>query len=200
MFYLVSKFKKPYTVPKSLSISPNLRLGVPLAPHKIFGPAQVLEFVGINLNTLQMGTCLSVEKTEKLHIAISSLQCCKKRTKYELVSSLSFATRVVAPGHPFLSWLIKLSCTVRKLEHFVYLNQEVLDYLFIWTEFLWHWNGKSFFLEDHLTAALDFELYTNAHGYGAREKDWEHSQLLRLNSKTSIAYQELFPIVVAACV
>ena len=32
---LLSKFKKPYTVPKSLSISPNLKLGVPLAPHKI---------------------------------------------------------------------------------------------------------------------------------------------------------------------
>ena len=78
----------------------------------------------------------------------------------------------------------------------------------MWTEFIQHWNGRSFFLEDHLTAASDFELYTDAsgaHGHGAYYQgqwfrgDWKPSQLPGLNSETSTAYQKLFPIVVAAC-
>ena len=78
----------------------------------------------------------------------------------------------------------------------------------MWTEFLQHWNERSFFLEDHLTAASDFELYTDAsgaYGYGAYYQgqwfwgDWESSQLPGLYSETSTAYQKLFPIVVAAC-
>ena len=165
----------PHKKPTALKLLMEIfeRLGVPLAPHKILGPAQVLEFLGIILDTLQMEARLSAEKTEKLQTVICSLQCHRKCTKRELLSligSLSFATRVVVPGRPFLSRLIKLRCTVRKFEHFVYLNQGVREDLFMWTEFLRHWNGRSFFLEDHLTAAPDFELYTDAsgaHGHGA---------------------------------
>ena len=119
----------PHKEPTALKLLMDIfeRLGVPLAPHKIFGPAQVLEFLGIILDTLQMEACLSAEKIEKLQTVICSLQCRRKCTKHEflsLIGSLSFATRVVVPGLPFLSQLIKLSCTIRKLEHFVYLNQE----------------------------------------------------------------------------
>ena len=178
----------------------------------MFGPAYVLEFLGITLDILQMEARLSAEKIEKLQIVIFSLQChrkCTKRELFSLIGSLSFETRVVVPGRPFLSWLIKLSCTVRKLEHFVYLNQGVREDPFMWTEFLRHWNGGSFLSEDHLTADPNFELYidaSGAHRYGVYYQgqsfwgDWEPIQLLGLNSETSIAYQELFPVVVAACV
>ena len=97
-------------------------LGVPLAPDKVFGPSQVLEFLGIILDTQLMQARLSPEKIQKLQQAISSLQRhrkCTKRQLLSLIGSLSFATRVVVPGRPFLSWLIKLSCTVSGLEHFV---------------------------------------------------------------------------------
>ena len=91
----------------------------------------------------------------------------------------------------------------------MHLNQGIREDLFMCTEFLRHGNGRSFFLENHLTATPDFEVYTDAssaHGYGAYYQgqwfrgDWEPSQLLGLNFETSIAYQELFPIAVAACV
>ena len=204
----------PHKEPNALKLLIEIfeRLGVPLTSHKIFVPAQVLKFLGNILDTLQMEARLSAEKTEKLQIVISSLQCRSKCTKRELLSpigSFSFASRVVVPGRLFLPRLIKLSCTIRKLEHFVYLNQGVREDLFMWTEFLRHWNGRSFCLEDHLTAAQDSELYTDAsgaHGYGVYyqgqwfQGDWEPSQLLGLNSETSIAYQELFPTVVEACV
>ena len=79
----------------------------------------------------------------------------------------------------------------------------------MWSHFLQHWNGKSFFMEDHSTDAPDLCLYTDAsgaHGYGAYFQghwfrgDWTLSQKLVTNNDTSIAYQELFPIILAASV
>ena len=48
-------------------------LGVPLALDKVFGPSQVLEFLGIILDTQLMQARLSLEKIQKLQQAISSL-------------------------------------------------------------------------------------------------------------------------------
>ena len=92
------------------------RLGVPLAPNKLFNLVQVLEFLGIILDTnFLMEARLSNEKVLRLQQLISANLSCKKCTKRELLSligSLSFAIKVVVPGHPFFSRLIKLSCTV----------------------------------------------------------------------------------------
>ena len=188
------------------------RLGVPLAPNKLFGPVQVLEFLGIILDTKLMEARLSKEKVLRLQQLISANLGCKKCTKRELLSligSLSFATKVVVPRCPFLSRLIKLGCTVSQLDHHVHLNQGVREDLRMWSHFLQHWNGKSFFMEDHYTDAPDLCLYTDAsgaHGYGAYFQghwfrgDWTLGQKLVTNNDTSIAYQELFPIVLAASV
>ena len=116
---------------------------------------------------------LSPEKIRKLQQAISSIQShrkCTKRQFLSLIGSLRFATHVVVPGRPFLSRLIKLSCTVSGLEHFVYLNSRDREDLNMLSIFLQNWNGQSFFLEDHFTSAPDLSLYTDAlgaHGYGA---------------------------------
>ena len=159
-----------------------------------------------------MEALFSPEKIQTLQQAISSLQShrkCTKRQLLSLIGSLSFATRVVVPGRPFLSRLIKLSCTVSGLEHFVHLNSRVWEDLNMWSTFLQNWNGHSFFLEDQLTSAPDLSLYTNAsgaHGYGTYYQcqwfrgDWVQGQRLGVDKGTSIVYQELFPIVLAASI
>ena len=117
------------------------RLGVPLASNKLFGPAQVLQFLGIILDTNLMEARLSNEKIFRLQQLISANLCCKKCTKRELLSligSLSFATKVVVPLRPFLSQLITLSCTASELDHHVYLNQGVGEDLRMWSHFLQH--------------------------------------------------------------
>ena len=163
-------------------------LGIPLAPDKVYSPSKVLEFLGIILDTQLMQARLSPEKIQKLQQAISSLQShrkCTKRQLLSLIGSLSFATRVVVPGRPFLSRLIKLSCTVSGLEHFVYLNSRVQEDLNMWSIFLQNWNGRSFFLEGQLTSAPDLFLYTDAsgaRGYGTYYRgqwfrgDWVQGQ------------------------
>ena len=124
------------------------RLGVPLAPNKVFGPTQILEFLGIILDSDLMEARLSEQKVHKLQELISSMQPrrkCTKRQLLSLIGSLSFATKVIVPGRPFLSHLIKLSTTAHQLDHFVYLNQGIREDLVMWSHFLRGWNGRSFF-------------------------------------------------------
>ena len=89
---------------------------------------------------------------------------CTKRELLSLIGSFTFAARVVVPGRTFLSCMIRLSCTVKCLDHFIYLNRGFRDDLDLWEKFLQGWNGKSFFLEDQLTSAPDLEIYTDAEG------------------------------------
>ena len=76
----------------------------------------------------------------------------------------------------------------------------------MWGLFLRSWNGGSFFSEEGLTQTPDINVYTDASGasgYGAYYHPewfighWELCQLL-CNKEISKAYQELFPIVLAA--
>ena len=89
---------------------------------------------------------------------------CTKRELLSLIGSFTFAARVVVPSRTFLSRMIRLSCTVKCLDHFIYLNRGFRDDLDLWEKFLQGWNGKSFFLEDQLTSAPDLEIYTDAAG------------------------------------
>ena len=165
----------PSSTPRALQLIIALfkYLGVPLAPHKVVGPTQCLEFLGIILDTVTMEARLSQEKQQKLLALLDSFANWRKCTKRELLSligSLSFATKVVAPGRTFLSRMIKLSCTVSSLNHLVYLNQSVREDIHMWRTFISQWNGKSVFLDRYLTAAPDLELFTDASGalgYGA---------------------------------
>ena len=91
-------------------------------------------------------TCCKVSRLWGLFLGLLSL-----------LGSFSFAARVVVPGRAFLSRMIHLRCTVKCLDNF----REDLD---LREKFLQGWNGKSFYLEDQLTSAPDFEIYTDAAG------------------------------------
>ena len=77
----------------------------------------------------------------------------------------------------------------------------------MWLHFLQNWNGISLFLDVDKSSADDMNLYTDASGtigYGGFFQgawfcgSWSQSFLCNLSEKISIAFQELYPIVVAA--
>ena len=79
----------------------------------------------------------------------------------------------------------------------------------MWYELLTHWNGVSLFREDSSTAAADLALYTDAsgtRGYGGYFQgqwfrgDWDPSMLqaIKAEGKDSMAFKELYPIIIAA--
>ena len=77
----------------------------------------------------------------------------------------------------------------------------------MWLHFLNGWNGVSLFIEVQESLANDLDLYIDASGtigYGGLFKrawfygSWQKGILDKLSDNISIAFQELYPIVVAA--
>ncbi|XP_069133242.1 uncharacterized protein [Argopecten irradians] len=189
-------------------------LNIPMALHKTCGPETVIEYLGIILDSHKMEARLP---EDKLHRDISMLQSfqsrqsCTKRELLQLLGHLNFASKVIIPGRSFVSYIIKLSTTAKKLHHFVKISQECRSDIKMWISFLKHWNGATIFYDQHITKSEDIQLYTDASGsvgYGGyMQGQWfaeawpdaikEH---ICSGEEISIAFKELYPIVVAAMI
>ena len=180
------------------------RLGIPVNPKKVIGPAEVLEFLGILLDSQVMEARLPEDKRLKLLKDIDASVGRKKLTQREvlsLVGSMGFAAKVIVPARPFLSRLIAKAYTVRELHFKVRLsNDDRLD-LQLWKTFLTSWNGKQLFLFKTLKDP-DLVFATDAAGGlgfgGFNGKEWFSSAWKSYQQEWSIPAKELFPIVVAA--
>lgn len=179
-------------------------LGVPLSSKKTEGPCHVIEYLGIFLDSIKMEARLPRDKIVRIQQIIESFSMRNSCTKKELLSllgHLNFACRVILPGRSFMSHLIKLSTTVKKLHHHVHLKSCRPD-LAMWSSFLEGWNGVSFFINDDITNAADISLFTDAtltsfggiyvNQWFQGDFPWELS-----NEQTSMAFYELYPIVIA---
>lgn len=131
---------------------------------------------------------------------------CTKRQLLSLLGHLNFAWRVVRPGRSFVSYLISLSTTVSELHHHVTITAECRLDMRIWYQFLSSWNGVAFFLDDNITTAADMHLFTDAtdsafggyHNYcGKWFQDFFPMDMFNAEEKPSMAYFELYPIVMA---
>jgi hypothetical protein len=74
----------------------------------------------------------------------------------------------------------------------------------MWYTFLDQWNGISFFIDDNIVIAADFDLYTDASstiGFGGYFRNkWVQGKWPKLviDESFSMAYLELYPIVIAS--
>ena len=197
---------------KTMRIMLNIfdKLNIPIAIHKTIGPVHCLEYLGIVLDSQNMEARLPRDKVVRICNFISFLCNKKKCTKRELLQLLghfNFASRVILPGRSFVSYLIKLSTTVNDLHHYVYLNKECREDLKFWLCFLHNWNGVNMFYEKEFSESFHMQLFTDASstkGFGGYfQGRWFYSawpQELELPSEKqfSMAFLELYPIVVAA--
>jgi len=186
------------------------KLGVPLANHKTVGPVNRLEYLGIILDTCKMEACLPLDKKERIVDLLNQFtqkRTCLKRELLSLIGHLVFASRVVIPGRTFISRLIEASKKVKHLHHRVTLTKDSKEDIEMWGYLLSHWNGISLFLDKQLTIADDLHLFTDASGslgfagyfQGAWfASAWDKEMLASVEGELSIAFQELYPIVVAA--
>lgn len=179
-------------------------LGVPLSSKKTEGPCHVIEYLGIFLDSIKMEARLPRDKIVRIQQIIESFSMRNSCTKKELLSllgHLNFACRVILPGRSFMSHLIKLSTTVKRLHHHVHLKSCRPD-LVMWSRFLEGWNGVSFFIDDDITNAADINLFTDAtitSFGGIYVNQWFQGDFPYelSNEQTSMAFYELYPIVMA---
>ena len=186
------------------ALSTCARLGVPIAAHKTEGPAHVITFLGIEVDTVAQEVRLPMEKLRRLQREIrswSSRKSCTKRELLSLVGQLQHAGCVVRPGRTFLRRMISLSTIPKGLHHRVRLNVGFRSDLMWWNAFLESWNGKSMMsgiIKSHYVATITSEA-SGTWGCGAFSSRGEWFQLEWPDSwrELHITIQELLPIVLS---
>ena len=181
------------------------QLGLPLHPDKCVGPATCLVILGIEIDTMAETLRLPADKfaaTLQLLRAWSSFKWCRKKQLQSLIGVLHHACKVVWPGRTFMRRMINLLRCFRKDDHPIRLNEEFKRDLNWWLDFFSQWNGISFFLLPHLLPPPTVYVGSDAsgtRGYGAYlNSDWFNGRWSPKQTFLSIAYKELFPVVVAA--
>lgn len=186
------------------------RLNIPLAKHKTAGPCTVVEYLGIILDSDKMEARLPRDKVERILQLLTSFACktsCTKRQLLQLLGHLCFAMRVIPSGRSFVSYLLKLASSVKILNHCVKLDSGCREDMRMWRLLLSNWNGVSLFRENQFSIAPDIDLYTDASstlGFGGYHRGqwfaapWPSNLPTNEDADVSMAFRELYPIVVAA--
>ena len=183
------------------------KLNIPLSVHKTTGPATVLEYLGVVLDSIQMEARLPLDKIKRISSLLETFinrSSCTKRELLSLLGHLNFACRVIYPGRAFVSYLIALSASVKHLHHRIKLTSECRMDIKMWSLFLEQWNGKSFFMDEVETDAADMQFFTDAtpEGFGGYyQTKWFHGlfdqDMIPEDCKASMALYELYYIVMA---
>lgn len=179
--------------------------GVPLHPDKFEGPSTALTVLGIELDSLALQARLPKEKFDRISSLIdewSRKRHCKRNHLVSLTGHLQHACKVIPQGRTFLRRMINLLSAFRKDDHFIRLNRDFHLDLTRWRDLLRSWDGRSFFLSLQWAPLPDFQVSSDAAGtlgYGALfKRDWFAGPWSSAQMPLSIAYKELFPVVLAA--
>lgn len=199
--------------PKSESCAHNFnmameccaQLGLPLHPNKCQGPATTLVVLGIELDSVNQIARLPQEKMSNLRSLLNSWlkrRWCRRNELESIIGHFQHAAKVVWPGRTFIRRMINLLSCFRNRDHPIRLNSEFHLDLEWWNHFLESWNGVSFWLYPGLEPVASIEMTSDAAGalgYGAFfNKQWFNGIWIDCQRPLSIAYKELFPVVVGA--
>ena len=180
-------------------------LGLPLHPQKCLGPASCMVVLGIELDTAAQIARLPADRFLAIQDVLtdwSTRKCCTRKELQSSIGRLHHACLVVWPGCTFLRRMINLLSCFRNDSHPIRLNLEFRKDLAWWMEFFGQWDGIAFFLFPTLEPIPDFSVCSDASGaigYGAvLDTEWFNGTWLPHQFNLSIAYKELFPVVLAA--
>lgn len=179
--------------------------GVPLASEKSVGPSTSLVYLGLQIDSVQQTVSVPSGKVASISSKVDKALQANKLTLRELqslIGSLSFVCKAVAPGRAFLRRLIDLTCGISEHWHKIRLTVGAKADLRLWSVFLKDFNGVSIIPEQRWLAEEDAEFFTDASGsigFGGYFKGrWFQGKWPdNLGSIRSIAWLEVFPIVVA---
>ena len=181
----------------------------PVVPSKTLAPSQVLEFVGIELDSTRMEARLPEDKLLRTSSVFGEHHSVLLLELQSLIGTLQFACKAVVPGRTYLQRMIDLTRGVRNCFHHIRLNKQFFKDLNMWKTFQAGWNGRSFFLDSTVTPSPDMDLYANASstiGFGGYFRGkwfqgrWPSHMQLNKERGISIEWPKLFPIVVACAI
>ena len=183
------------------------KFGVPLAADKAAGPATVLVFLGLEIDTVNQTVSIPEDKLksviEKVRGA-SEASALTLRALQSVIGSLAFVCRAISPGRAFLRRLIDLTIGVRRPSQKIALSVGARSDLKMWLVFLRNFNGRAIFPDQFWWEDSDIQLFTDASGEigfgGYFRGRWFQGRWPREVLNHSIAWLEFFPILVALVV
>ena len=138
--------------------------GVPLAGDKTEGPAPVIVFLGIVIDTINQTISLPAGKKDEIMAILDVWRMKKTATKFELqslIGHLMFAAKCIPAGRAFTRRLINCLSVFNSSNQFVVSNDIYEDILW-WREFLPKWNGSCSFMSPSWLYPNQTHLYTDA--------------------------------------
>lgn len=203
--------KSKISCAQSMSIFQTIMsaINVPIADEKTVGPTEVLVFLGLELDSINMTVKIPLEKILTTLEKIQQMLAKQKTTLKEmqsLIGTLNFCCRAIPMGRPFCRRLINATCGLTKPYHHTRVNNGIRKDLQMWQCFFQNHNGISVFHDRFWVSSEDLELFTDsaggAHlGFGIYFKGhWCNAKWPKkwhiMGITKDITVLELFPIVV----
>ena len=113
-------------------------IGVPIAPEKTVSPTQVIQFLGVDLNTIDMFASIPEDKVIKFTNLIDEFLAIKSVTLRKLQSltgMLNFCCGIIRPARIFSRRLYNLTVAIQKSYYHVKLTLDVKIDLEAWKSF-----------------------------------------------------------------
>ena len=179
------------------------RLGFPIAPSKIEGPATSITFLGIEIDSVAEESRLPAEKLHRLRISLSEWsqrRTATKRDLQSLIGQLNHAASVVRPGRAFTRQLIETMKIPKKPFQRVRLNAHCKADIAWWSCFVASWNGVSMFPSERPgpTVVSDASGSWGCGAFCPESGNWFQIQWPPCWQSLHIAAKELLPVVVSA--
>ena len=181
------------------------KLGVPIASQKTEGPASLVTFLGIQIDTDKGELRLPQDKLQRLKEVLDQWEIrkgCTRKDLESLIGLLNHAYKVVRAGRSFLRRMIDLLHAVHRPPSSrtpIRLSQSFRADLAWWQEFLVQWNGVSFLTPP--SSLPKVHLFTDALGsWGCAAwhgDEWFQVEWDSRSHSLSIAEKELIPIILA---
>jgi len=174
-----------------------------VAMDKVDGPATVLSFLGLELDSVSQQICLPPEKLREIVEELTKYKSHSKTTKQillSLIGKLAFAAQAVPAGRLFIRHLITLSMKDEMLHHHIHFNSDAQADIAWWQEFLmaqhnWLTNNAKV---QQTWSYIQTVLGTLGCGAYFQGEWFHHNWQLHHQQHVSIQWQELFAIVAAA--
>jgi hypothetical protein len=124
----------------------KLGFTVNMRAHKCIAPCQILDFLGVTLDSVAMQARLSPAKLAALSNLISATLARHSITRKELDKlngKLNWICKVVYGGRTFLRRLIDAQWSVKRAHHHIRLSSSMRLDLEWWQQFLPQFNGQT---------------------------------------------------------
>ena len=177
-------------------------IGVPIAHHKTAGPARIMIFLGIELDSIAMEARLPLDKLENYSKNVKSLSTQKSttlRTLKSVIGQLIFATSVIPAGRAFLRRLHNLTIGKINPNATIIITKASQEDLNMWATFLAQHNGRTLIHYISVVTSTKINLCADSSksGFGATYgKAWLQGTWPDEWKKLHISFLEMYPIYV----